>query len=230
MKLRIEKAIYGGDGLGACSRRQNDLFPGTLPGELVEATIAADRRSFATSELNASPRVLSRACRTRLRICSPLRRVPVPARESCLSVADEARYFAGDDGARARRGSCRDGESGWAAVGLSQPRPSAFDGRCAWLSPARIASAVAGNPLSDRCSPDRTSNRRRRPHRREMPTSKASARKWNSLPTASKINSSSPFCPAHDSDSAIRPWKHSLSNCKWRFRRSWAWGCCRSNP
>ncbi len=53
-----------------------------------------------------------------------------------------------------------------AAVGLSQPRPSAFDGRCAWLSPARIASAVAGNPLPDRCSPDRTSNRRRRPHRR----------------------------------------------------------------
>ena len=52
MKLRIEKAIYGGDGLARDSGK-TVFVPGTLPGELVEATIAADRRSFATSELNA---------------------------------------------------------------------------------------------------------------------------------------------------------------------------------
>lgn len=51
MKLRIEKAIYGGDGLARDSGK-TVFVPGTLPGELVEATIAADRRSFATSELN----------------------------------------------------------------------------------------------------------------------------------------------------------------------------------
>jgi 23S rRNA (uracil1939-C5)-methyltransferase len=53
MKLRIEKAIYGGDGLARVPAGKTVFVPGTLPGELVEATIATDRRSFATSELNA---------------------------------------------------------------------------------------------------------------------------------------------------------------------------------
>jgi 23S rRNA (uracil1939-C5)-methyltransferase len=53
MKLRIEKAIYGGDGLARVPAGKTVFVPGTLPGELVEATIAADRRSFATSELNS---------------------------------------------------------------------------------------------------------------------------------------------------------------------------------
>jgi 23S rRNA (uracil1939-C5)-methyltransferase len=51
MKLRIEKAIYGGDGLARDSGKAI-FVPGTLPGELVEARVAADRRSFATSELD----------------------------------------------------------------------------------------------------------------------------------------------------------------------------------
>jgi len=53
MKLRIEKAIYGGDGLARIPAGKTVFVPGTLPGELVEATIAADRRSFAESELEA---------------------------------------------------------------------------------------------------------------------------------------------------------------------------------
>ena len=53
MKLRIEKAIYGGDGLARVPEGKTVFVPGTLPGELVEATIAADRRSFATSELHS---------------------------------------------------------------------------------------------------------------------------------------------------------------------------------
>ena len=53
MKLRIEKAIYGGDGLARMPAGKTFFVPGTLPGELVEATIAADRRSFAKSELEA---------------------------------------------------------------------------------------------------------------------------------------------------------------------------------
>jgi 23S rRNA (uracil1939-C5)-methyltransferase len=52
MKLRIEKAIYGGDGLARIPEGKTVFVPGTLPGELVEAAIASDRRSFATSELN----------------------------------------------------------------------------------------------------------------------------------------------------------------------------------
>lgn len=52
MKLRIEKAIYGGDGLARDSGK-TVFVPGTLPGELVTATIATDRRSFATSKLEA---------------------------------------------------------------------------------------------------------------------------------------------------------------------------------
>jgi 23S rRNA (uracil1939-C5)-methyltransferase len=53
MKLRIEKAIYGGDGLARIPAGKTVFVPGTLPGELVEATIATDRRSFATGKLDA---------------------------------------------------------------------------------------------------------------------------------------------------------------------------------
>ena len=53
MKLRIEKAIYGGDGLARIPEGKTVFVPGTLPGELVEATITADKRSFATGALGA---------------------------------------------------------------------------------------------------------------------------------------------------------------------------------
>jgi 23S rRNA (uracil1939-C5)-methyltransferase len=59
MKLRIEKAIYGGNGLARMppvdpeSRSKTVFVPSTLPGELVEASISSDRRSFATSKLDA---------------------------------------------------------------------------------------------------------------------------------------------------------------------------------
>ncbi len=61
MKLRIEKAIYGGASLArvpcgwpARARRQGRLRPlGALPGELVEATIATDRRSYITATLDS---------------------------------------------------------------------------------------------------------------------------------------------------------------------------------
>jgi 23S rRNA (uracil1939-C5)-methyltransferase len=52
MKLRIEKAIYGGDGLARGPDGKTVFVPGTLPGELVEARIAADKRSFATGALD----------------------------------------------------------------------------------------------------------------------------------------------------------------------------------
>jgi len=59
MKLRIEKAVYGGDGLAripadeTASGGKTVFVPGTLPGELVEAGMATDRRSFSTGELDA---------------------------------------------------------------------------------------------------------------------------------------------------------------------------------
>jgi 23S rRNA (uracil1939-C5)-methyltransferase len=53
MKLRIEKAIYGGDGLARVPAGKTVFIPETLPGELVEASIASDRRSFATGKLDA---------------------------------------------------------------------------------------------------------------------------------------------------------------------------------
>jgi len=57
MKLRIEKAIYGGAGLARIS--QGDFIgraafvPLTLPGELIEAHITEDRRSFLAAEADA---------------------------------------------------------------------------------------------------------------------------------------------------------------------------------
>ena len=47
MKLRIEKAIYGGDGLARIPQGKTVFVPATLPGELVEAHITEERRGFA---------------------------------------------------------------------------------------------------------------------------------------------------------------------------------------
>jgi 23S rRNA (uracil1939-C5)-methyltransferase len=51
MKLRIEKAIYGGDGLTHSPDGKAVFVAGTLPGELVEATIAQQSRGFSTGAL-----------------------------------------------------------------------------------------------------------------------------------------------------------------------------------
>ena len=53
MKLRIEKAIYGGDGLARIPAGKTVFVPATLPGELVEAHIAEERRGFANGRLDA---------------------------------------------------------------------------------------------------------------------------------------------------------------------------------
>jgi 23S rRNA (uracil1939-C5)-methyltransferase len=53
MKLRIEKAIYGGDGLARIPQGKTVFVPATLPGELVEAHIAEERRGFANGQLDA---------------------------------------------------------------------------------------------------------------------------------------------------------------------------------
>ncbi len=57
MKLRIDKAIYGGSGLGRIAEGEltgkTVFVPMTLPGELVEMHITGDKRSFANAELDA---------------------------------------------------------------------------------------------------------------------------------------------------------------------------------
>ena len=72
MKLHIDKAIYGGFGLGRVGDERDPLFgktvfvPFTLPGESVEIHIAEDKRSYATggldSILEASPARTSPPC------------------------------------------------------------------------------------------------------------------------------------------------------------------------
>jgi 23S rRNA (uracil1939-C5)-methyltransferase len=66
MKLRIEKAIYGGAGLARVPGGKTVFVASTLPGELVEATLAQDKRSFATGEvdavLEASPERVAPGC------------------------------------------------------------------------------------------------------------------------------------------------------------------------
>lgn len=52
MKLRIEKAIYGGAGL-ARAEGKAVFVPFTLPGEMVEARVTEDKRSYSTAELEA---------------------------------------------------------------------------------------------------------------------------------------------------------------------------------
>jgi 23S rRNA (uracil1939-C5)-methyltransferase len=55
MKLRIEKAVYGGAGLGRVDdgalAGKTVFVPYTLPGELVECEVVEDRRGFANARL-----------------------------------------------------------------------------------------------------------------------------------------------------------------------------------
>jgi 23S rRNA (uracil1939-C5)-methyltransferase len=57
MKLRIEKAIYGGSGLARLAEGElagkTAFVPLTLPGELVEAHISEDKRSFINAEADS---------------------------------------------------------------------------------------------------------------------------------------------------------------------------------
>lgn len=52
MRLRIEKAVYGGSGL-ARAEGKAIFVPFTLPGEEVEARIVSDKGGFATAELES---------------------------------------------------------------------------------------------------------------------------------------------------------------------------------
>jgi 23S rRNA (uracil1939-C5)-methyltransferase len=57
MKLRIEKAVYGGSGLARLGEGElagkTAFVPLTLPGELVEAHISEDKRSFVNAEADS---------------------------------------------------------------------------------------------------------------------------------------------------------------------------------
>ncbi len=52
MKLRIEKAVYGGAGLARVEGK-TVFVPFTLPGETVEARVTENKRSYSTAELEA---------------------------------------------------------------------------------------------------------------------------------------------------------------------------------
>ncbi|MBW8746832.1 MAG: class I SAM-dependent RNA methyltransferase, partial [Acidobacteria bacterium] len=57
MKLRIEKAIYGGNGLARMTEGEQAgkavFVPFALPGELVDAGVRASKKGFAEAELLA---------------------------------------------------------------------------------------------------------------------------------------------------------------------------------
>lgn len=67
MKLAIEKAVYGGDGLGRNADGRAVFVAFTLAGELVEVTVAEERGSWAKAELvqidEASPDRVAATCR-----------------------------------------------------------------------------------------------------------------------------------------------------------------------
>src|SRR5277367_4993672 len=52
MKLQIEKSVYGGAGLARADGKAI-FVPFTLPGEVVEAHVIEDKRSFANADLDA---------------------------------------------------------------------------------------------------------------------------------------------------------------------------------
>jgi len=54
MNLTIDKPVYGGDSLGRAEEAGKAIFvPFTLPGEIVDATINEEKRTYAKAELDA---------------------------------------------------------------------------------------------------------------------------------------------------------------------------------
>ncbi len=79
MEVRIEKLVYGGDGLA--HHDGNTVFvPLVLPGELVEIDSSAKKKKFIKGRLERDRRGLRPERRTRaLSSLRKLRRLPVPA-------------------------------------------------------------------------------------------------------------------------------------------------------
>ncbi len=227
MKLRIEKAIYGGDGLARDSGK-TVFVPGTLPGELVEATIAADRRSFATSELNAilepSPERVVPGCEyvPRCGGCQYQHASPAFQLQMKLDILKETL-------ARAHLPVPSEIASlaGPAWGYRNRIRLHVMKAR-AWLSPARIAQAAAGNSLPDRCSPAGTGYRRGRAHCRTLESLCEEVEFFTNGEQDQLLVSLWPG--PRQRLTRTRPWKHSPSNCGWRSRHSRALGSFRSKP
>ena len=84
MLLSIEKLIYGGDGLartpaGADGRSMAVFVPFVLPGEQVEAEIAAREAWLRAGLGDAADRSVARSRRGALSLLSAMRRMPLPA-------------------------------------------------------------------------------------------------------------------------------------------------------
>ncbi len=211
MKLRIEKAIYGGDGLARDSGK-TIFVPGTLPGELVEATIAADRRSFATSELNTilerSPERVVPGCeyvprcggcqyqhanpafqlQMKLDILKEtLARAHVPVPSEIASLAGPAWGYRNRIRLHVMKRAL-----GYRQRGSHKLLPVTH---CPIAAPL-LEQAIAAVARRSRAS-------------------RACAMKWNSLPMASRTSCWSPFGPVRGSDSANEPW-----NVPWKLSPS----------
>jgi len=66
-QVRIEKAVYGGDGLARLAGGKTVFVPLTLPGELVDVRVGAEKRGYAQAEATAivetAPERVAARCR-----------------------------------------------------------------------------------------------------------------------------------------------------------------------
>ena len=230
MKLRIEKAVYGGDGLARVPERaRRCLFPERCRANWWRPRSPRTRRSFATGELDAvlepSPERVVPGCEyvPRCGGCQYQHASPAFQLQMKLDILKETLARAHSPFAERNR------ESGRAALGLSQPDPPACDEaprlgyrqrgshdllpvtHCPIAAPL-LEQAIAA--VDAHC---------------EETASRACARKWNSLPTASRTSCWSRSgrrqrtAPARTQLS-----KRSPSGCRRSFLRSPGWGCLRS--
>ena len=148
MKLRIDKAIYGGSGLGRVSDEKDPLFgktvfvPFTLPGETVEIHVAEDKRSYATGEIGFNSGGVAGAQPSAVSLLRKLRRLSLSTLQLRKSIADEALHSAGGTLARPTEEFAGDRSARSRALCLSKPHSTAGSARarvCALLPARRIS-------------------------------------------------------------------------------------------
>ena len=82
-QVRIEKLVYGGDGLGRLPDGRAVFVPFVLPDELVMIELVEEKARFARGSLVKIIETLTGPDRTPLRTLYRVRRLPVPAPRLC---------------------------------------------------------------------------------------------------------------------------------------------------
>ena len=128
-EIKVEKLVYGGDGLARLDGRVV-FAPFVLPGERIRAAAEREKPGLVRARTLEVLEARAGARRRRLRILRPLRRMPLSARSLRVSACRQARHPRRRTAPPGQDRAARPNRSGLGrAVGLPQPGAVAHRGQ-----------------------------------------------------------------------------------------------------